>query len=45
MHAKVEELDLPLKRNQAYIIKYFSITREAFCGDLLGLEEEKEKRR
>lgn len=42
---QVEELDLPLKRNQASIIKYFSITRSAFCDDLLGLEEEKHHRR
>ena len=31
-----EELDLPVKRNQAYIIKYFSKTREKFCDHILG---------
>ena len=42
---QVEKLDLPLKRNQAYIIKYFSKTRDKFCSDLLGLEGKKVKRR
>ncbi|XP_065909470.1 inositol 1,4,5-trisphosphate-gated calcium channel ITPR1-like [Dysidea avara] len=42
---KVEELDLPLKRNQGYIIKYFSKMRENFCNDVLGLEDRKVARR
>ena len=33
---KIEELDLPVKRNQAFIIKYFSKTREKFCDHVLG---------
>ncbi|XP_065902249.1 inositol 1,4,5-trisphosphate receptor type 2-like [Dysidea avara] len=42
---KVEHLDLPLKRNQAYIMKYFGKMRDKFCNELLGLEEGKVKRR
>lgn len=42
---KVEELDLPLKRNQAYIVTYFSKTRERFCDHLLGEGEEKKQAR
>ena len=38
-------MDLPLKRNQAYVIKYFSETRGNFCKELLGLEDDKVKRR
>ena len=32
----MEELDLPVKRNQAFIIKFFSKTREKFCDHVLG---------
>ena len=41
--SQVEELDLPVKRNQAFIIKYFSKTREKFCDHVLG-EGKQEKR-
>ena len=37
----MEELDLPVKRNQAFIIKFFSMTREKFCDHVLGEDEEK----
>ena len=37
---KVEKLDLPVKRNQAFIVTYFSKTREKFCGHLLGDDKE-----
>ena len=40
---EVEEIDLPVKRNQAFIIKFFSKTRETFCDHLL--REGKEKKR
>ena len=33
---KVESLDLLVKRNQAFIIRHFSKTRELFCDHLLG---------
>jgi hypothetical protein len=33
---KVEDLDLPIKRNQAFVIQYFSKTRDKFCHHLLG---------
>lgn len=33
---KVEKLDLPIRRNQAFIVTYFSKTRERFCDHLLG---------
>jgi hypothetical protein len=36
----VEKLDLPVKRNQAFIVTYFSKTREKFCGHLLGDDKE-----
>ena len=42
---KVEKLDLPLKRNQAFIVTHFSKTREKFCGHLLGEGEEKRQTR
>ncbi len=32
----MESLDLPVKRNQAFIIKYFSKTRDKFCDHILG---------
>ena len=37
----MEDLDLPIKHNQAFIIKYFSKTQE-FCKHLLG-DKKKEK--
>ena len=40
---QVESLDLPVKRNQAFIIKYFSKTRDKFCDHILGETEEKVK--
>jgi len=39
----VEDIDLPVKRNQAFIIKFFSKTREEFCDHLLGEGREKER--
>ena len=42
---KVEELDLPVKRNQAFIVTYFSKTREKFCDHLLGEGEKKREER
>ena len=33
---QVEDLDLPIKRNQAFVIQYFSKTRDKFCHHLLG---------
>ena len=36
MLPQVEELDLPIKRNQVFVIKYFSKTRDKFCDHLLG---------
>ena len=39
----MEKLDLPVKRNQAFIIKFFSKTRERFCDHILGEGEEKVK--
>ena len=41
--SQVEEIDLPVKRNQAFIIKFFSKTRERFCDHLLGEGKEKER--
>ena len=32
----MEKLDFSVKRNQAFIVTYFSKTREKFCGHLLG---------
>ena len=32
-----------MKRNQAFIIKFFSKTRETFCDHLLGEGKEKER--
>ena len=40
--SQVEDLELPVKRNQAFVIKYFSKTRDKFCDHLLG-EGKKEK--
>ena len=34
--SQVEDLELPVKRNQAFVIKYFSKTRDKFCDHLLG---------
>ena len=42
---QVEELDLPVKRNQAFIVTYFSKTREKFCDHLLGEGEKKREER
>ena len=36
----MEKLDLPVKRNQAFIVTYFSKTREKFCSHLLGDDTE-----
>ena len=36
MGIKVENLDLTVKRNQAFIITHFSKSRERFCDHLLG---------
>ena len=36
----MEKLDLPVKRNQAFIVTYFSKTREKFCSHLLGDDKE-----
>ena len=33
---QVDDLDLPIKRNQAFMIQYFSKTRDKFCDHLLG---------
>ena len=43
--AKVEDLDLPVKRNQAFIIKYFSKTRDKFCDHILGEGKSTERRK
>ena len=39
---KVEKLDLPVKRNQAFIVTHFSKTREKFCNHLIGEGENEE---
>jgi len=39
----VESIDLPVKRNQEFIIKFFSKTRERFCDHLLGEGRRKER--
>jgi hypothetical protein len=36
MEIKVDNLDLLVKRNQAFIITHFSKSREMFCDHLLG---------
>ena len=41
----MEELDLPLKRNQVFIVNAFSKVRERFCDHLLGFDEEKKQKR
>lgn len=41
---QIDQLDLPVKRNQAFIIKYFSKTREKFCDHILG-EGQRETRK
>lgn len=33
---KVEDMDLPIKRNQAFVIKCFSKCRDKFCDHILG---------
>ncbi len=42
---QVESLDLPVKRNQAFIIKFFSKTRDKFCDHILGEGEDKVQER
>ena len=42
---QVESLDLPVKRNQAFIMKYFNKTRDKFCDHILGETEAKVKDR
>ena len=32
----MEKYDLPVKRNQEFIVTHFSKTREKFCNHLLG---------
>ena len=41
----MEELDLPVKRNQAFIGTHFSKTRDKFCNHLLGEGEERRIKR
>ena len=36
---------MPLKRNQEYITKFFSKTREKFCDHILGEGKDKEAKR
>ena len=45
INVKVEKLDLPMKRNQAFIVTHFSKTREKFCDHLLGDGEKKRDER
>lgn len=33
---QVDDLDLPIKRNQAFVIRSFSKNRDKFCDHLLG---------
>ena len=40
---QVDDLDLPIKRNQAFVIRSFSKNRDKFCDHLLG-EGKKENR-
>lgn len=42
---QVEELDLPMKRNQAFIGTHFSKTRDRFCDHILGEGEERKMKR
>ncbi|XP_065894275.1 inositol 1,4,5-trisphosphate-gated calcium channel ITPR1-like isoform X2 [Dysidea avara] len=42
---KTEDIDLPLKRNQKLVIKYFNLSREKFCAEFLGKTQEKQKMR
>ena len=42
---KTEDIDLPLKRNQKLVIKYFNLSREKFCDEFLGKTQEKQKMR
>ncbi|XP_019861438.1 PREDICTED: uncharacterized protein LOC100634093 isoform X2 [Amphimedon queenslandica] len=42
---KIEEVDLPVGRNQAIIIKNFCRFRDTFCPDLLGISKSMEQSR
>jgi len=42
---QAEDIDLPLKRNQTLVIKYFNLSRSKFCDKFLGRSQEKEKMR
>lgn len=39
----MEKLDLPVKRNQAFIVTHFSKTRAKFCDYLLGEDDGDER--
>lgn len=42
LYYKVDEFDLPVKRNQAFVVTQFTKSRERFCDHLLGDEEEQQ---
>lgn len=43
--SQVEDLNLPVQRNQELVVKYFCRFREKFCNELLGEGIEKEENR